>query len=53
MTTKAKPRPFIADRRTALILGWTLFALGGLVLYDAYDRHGDNAPWPLGMILPF
>jgi hypothetical protein len=48
-----KPRPFIADIRTAKILGWALFIAGASVLYDAYDRRGGKAPWPLSGILPF
>lgn len=48
-----KPRPFIANKTTALLLGWVSFAFGALVLYDAYDRRGGKAPWPLSGILPF
>jgi hypothetical protein len=48
-----KPRPFIGNARTAKLLGWVLFAAGALTLYDAYDRRGGKAPWPLSGILPF
>ncbi len=48
-----KPRPWITDGRSALLIGWALFVAGALVLYDAYDRRGRNPRWPLGAILPF
>ncbi len=48
-----KPRPFFADGRHAKVLGWFLFVAGALVLYDAYDRRGGHAPFPLGAVLPF
>ena len=53
MAAGLKPRPVISDPRTAKLLGWVLFTAGALVLYDAYDRRGAKAPWPLSGILPF
>jgi hypothetical protein len=48
-----KPRPFFTNPTTAKTLGWFLFITGALVLYDAYDRRGGKAPWPMGAVLPF
>jgi len=46
-------RPAIADPTFAKVAGWALFIAGALVLYDAYDRRGGHAPFPLGAVLPF
>lgn len=46
-------RPWFRDHKTALLVGLALFAAGVLALYDAYDRRGMRAPWPLSAILPF
>lgn len=35
------------------ILGWTLFIIGAIWLYDAYDGKGKSGPWPLSAILPW
>lgn len=48
-----KRRPIIGNARTAKLLGWVLFIVGGIVLYDAYDGRGGHAPFPLGAVLPF
>jgi hypothetical protein len=30
-----------------------LFAVASLILYEAFNKKGKGAPWPLGAILPF
>lgn len=45
-------RPWIADQRTAILVGLALFVAAVLVLYDAYERRGGRTPWPLRPFLP-
>lgn len=45
-------RPWIEDQRTAKILGLSLFVLGVIVLYDAYERRGGRTPLLLRPFLP-
>lgn len=45
--------PFVADRKVALWGGVALFALGSLMLWDAFDGRGMSPPWPFGALLPF
>lgn len=45
-------RPWIADQRTAIILGLGLFAAAVLILYDAYERRGARTPLVLRPFLP-
>jgi hypothetical protein len=45
-------QPWIADKRTAVLLGLMLFVAGAIVLWDAYERRGGRAPWPLRAFLP-
>lgn len=44
---------FIQNRKTEMIVGAVVFVLGALLLWDAWNGRGKNAPWPLGGILPF
>lgn len=44
---------FIQNRKTEMIVGAIVFVLGALLLWDAWNGRGKNAPWPLGGILPF
>lgn len=44
---------FIQNRKTELIVGLIVFVAGALLLWDAWNGRGKNAPWPLGGILPF
>lgn len=45
-------RPWIADKRTAILLGLGLFAAGVVVLWDAYERRGGRPPVLLRPFLP-
>lgn len=38
---------FIADRTTELVLGFIFIAIGGFLLWDAFDNRGKKLPWPL------
>jgi hypothetical protein len=38
-------RPWIANRRHALILGYGGVLLGALALYDAYENRGRRRPF--------
>ncbi len=44
---------FIASRKTEIVIGCALFIIGSLLLWDAFNGRGRNAPWPFGGILPF
>lgn len=37
-------KPLIADFTTCLVVGLLVFALGGLLLHDAYEGRGKQAP---------
>lgn len=45
-------RPWIANARTAAILGVGLFVVSCLILYDAYDRRGGKAPRWISVFTP-
>jgi len=38
-------KPLVADRRTALVLGLAAYALGTLMLWDAYEHRGKDRPF--------
>lgn len=40
-------RPWIANRRQALVLASALWLAGALVLFDSYERRGIKRPAPL------
>jgi len=44
---------FIKNRNAELVTGALLFIVGAILLWDAYNGRGKNAPWPLGGIFPF
>jgi uncharacterized membrane protein HdeD (DUF308 family) len=46
-------RPLVANRTTALAVGWVLFLAGAFLLYDAFDGRGEHVPWPLGAVMPW
>jgi len=35
------------------LLGWALFLLGAIWLYDAYDGRGKQGPYPLSTLFPW
>lgn len=37
-------RPWIKNRRAAIVLGSVGFVVSVLVLYDAYERRGGRSP---------
>ena len=43
-------RPFVRDRRAALIGGLLLAAGGAFLLYDAYDARGRRRPYLLRVL---
>lgn len=42
-----------ARGRAAALLGFGLFLLGALWLYDAYDGAGKQGPWPASTLFPW
>ncbi len=40
-----KPRPWVADRQTALWGGVLAYVVGSLLLYDAYENRGKSRPF--------
>lgn len=43
----------IKDRKVEILVGLVFFAIGALLIYDAFDRRGKKVPWPGGAILPW
>lgn len=43
----------IKDRRTELFLGFLLFFVGALLLYDAFNGRGKPLPWPTNKLAPW
>jgi hypothetical protein len=43
----------IKNRKTEIILGIILFAIGCILLYDSFDARGKKMPWPAGMVTPW
>jgi hypothetical protein len=43
--------PWIANRRTALILGYSGLLVGAIAMWDAYERRGRQRPF-LSKMLP-
>jgi len=41
------------DRKIEIILGVFLFAIGALLVYDAFESRGKKIPWPLGLVAPW
>jgi hypothetical protein len=35
------------DRQAEILLGFLITAIGGLLLWDAFDNRGKKLPWPL------
>lgn len=35
------------------LLGWALFLLGAVILYDAFDGRGKQGPWPASTLFPW
>jgi hypothetical protein len=38
-------KPWIADRQTALVGGFTAITVGALLLWDAYENRGVSRPF--------
>ena len=43
------PFPKIENR----LIGWTVFVIAIVILYDSYDGVGRSKSWPASAILPF
>lgn len=43
----------IKNRGVEAILGATLFIVGCILIWDAFDNRGKSLPWPLSAILPW
>ena len=43
------PFPRIENR----LIGWTVFIIGLVILFDSYDGAGRSKSWPASAILPF
>lgn len=51
---KLKPKGhLIASRKTEIVVGVILFALGVLFLWDASSGRNKEFPWPVGGIMPW
>lgn len=46
-------RHFIKDRKTEIFIGVIAFAVGCLLLWDAFDNHGKKMPWPASGLAPW
>lgn len=46
-------RHLIADRHAEIAAGLVLFALGAVLLHDAWDGRGRRVPWPMGAVMPW
>lgn len=49
---KATTHP-IKDQRKEVVIGFILFIVGVLLLYDAYDRRNNEKPLLMKLITPF
>lgn len=43
----------VRDKRTCLVVGWTLTLVGFWFLWSAYEGRGGKKPLLLGPILPW
>lgn len=43
-------RPYVPDRRVALLLGVALVIAGGWLLTDAYERRGKDRPLAMRLL---
>lgn len=51
---RLKPRGhFINDRKTEIFVGFLLFFVGALLIYDAFDSRGKPMPWPASLVTPW
>jgi hypothetical protein len=41
------------NRRNEIILGFVVFLIGCVLLYDAFDARGKKMPWPAGGLAPW
>lgn len=44
---------FIRDRKVEILIGVIAFAVGCLLLWDAFDGRGKRLPWPANKIAPW
>lgn len=40
-----RARPYVADRQTALVLGFGAYLLGSFLIWDAYEHRGKSRPF--------
>lgn len=45
-------RPWVKDRRMAIVGGVVAVIVGALLIYDAYERRGGRTPLVLRLITP-
>lgn len=46
-------RPLVADHRRGKVIGFICLTAGFVLLWDAYEGHGQRKPAALGPILPW
>jgi hypothetical protein len=44
---------FLANKKLEITLGVIAFAIGSLLLWDAWEKRGKGSPFPLGILMPF
>jgi hypothetical protein len=44
---------FMRDRKKEMVIGFVLFLVGCLLLYDAFDARGKRMPMPAGIVTPW
>lgn len=42
---KMPRKPIVGDRQTAIVMGLAAYALGTLLLWDAYEHRGKDRPF--------
>lgn len=50
---KVKPSGhFIKSRKKEIFVGVLLFAVGAMLLWDAFEGRNKNMPWPFSGMMP-
>jgi hypothetical protein len=44
---------WVQSRNWEMVTGVALFAIGCMLLWDAFDNRGRKAPWPVGALTPW
>lgn len=44
---------WMRNRKAEICIGLVLFAVGALLLFDAFDGRGKSMPWPVSTLAPW